>query len=68
MNEDIEKRIENLEKRLYYVEKLKTHSTVATVPTWTPRTFQEMFEVYDTGIERGIHIYINGNWRTEILT
>ncbi|HCJ67561.1 MAG TPA: hypothetical protein DHV62_09670 [Elusimicrobia bacterium] len=65
---ELKRRLEVLEKRMYFNEKLFTYSTVATVPNWKPKTFIEQFAVYDTGAERGVHIYIKDNWRTEILT
>lgn len=64
----LEKRIIDLEKRLFFSEKLFNFSASATAPSYTPKNFAEQFAVYDTGAVRGIHIYINGNWRTVVLT
>ena len=46
---------------------IKKHGT--TIPTYSPKSFQEQFYFYDDGTNRYLYIYINNTWRrTSSLT
>lgn len=39
------------------------HSELTTEPDFIPKNWAECFQVFDDGVDRGLYIYINGNWR-----
>lgn len=45
-----------------------THRTVSSAPAFTPKTWADCFQPFDDGVNRGLHIFINGTWRTITAT
>lgn len=62
----LEERIESLEKRAYFSEKL--NEVFDTAPTYIPKNFREQFCFYKVGAERRLYTYIDGAWAYKILT
>lgn len=62
----LEERIESLERRTFYSEKL--NEVFDTAPTYIPKTFKEQFALYKNGAEYRLYVYISGSWKYEILT
>lgn len=44
------------------------HATTTTAPTFVPKNWAECFQAFDDGVDRGLHVYINGTWRTITAT
>ena len=57
----LEERIESLEQRIFYSEKL--NEVLTSAPAYSPKTFAQQFAIYDTGGVRRLYVYINGSWR-----
>ena len=62
----LEERIESLERRTFYSEKLNEVFTSA--PTFIPKTFAQQFVIYKSGAEYRLYVYISGAWKYEILS
>ena len=54
--EEFQPFLEALRRPMRYVD-------YSTTPEFVPKNFLEAFLPFDDGVDRGVHIYINNNWR-----
>lgn len=64
---EIKRRLEILEKRAYFSEKL-INDVYTSAPTYTPKTFIEQFAYYETGGVKRLYFYCNNGWNFVVLT
>jgi len=46
----------------------KIKKTISGVPTFTPRSFFDQFQIYVNGSTRRLYVYADGSWRYVTLT